>query len=58
MSFRKEDQTTYAVWSFLSVFAGKMVKVDSQTSRLEDRSAMLKMNIMSKWFVKGIVTEK
>ena len=41
---RKEDQTAYAVWSFLSVFAGKMVKVDSQTSRLEDRSAMLKMN--------------
>ena len=44
MSFRKEDQTAYAVWSFLSVFAGRMVKVDSQTSRLEDRSAMLKMN--------------
>ena len=43
MSFRKEDQTAYAVWSFLSVFAGKMVKVDSQTSRSDDPSAMLKM---------------
>ena len=44
MSFRKEDQTAYAVWSFLSVFVRKVVKVDSQTSCFEDRSAMLKMN--------------
>ena len=44
MSFRKEDQTACAVWSLLSSFVRKLVKVDSQTSRLEDRSAMLKMN--------------
>ena len=41
---RKEDQTAYAVWSFLSAFAGKMVKMDSRTSHFGDHCAMLKTN--------------
>ena len=44
MSFRKEDQTACAVWSFLSAFVRKLVKVDSQTSKSQDRFVMLKMN--------------